>query len=66
MWQELRAIQRQCRQEPEHLTSYARDFSRLVRCLHGAAPPRWYREQRERSRRRMDALLASISVPAGE
>lgn len=66
LWFELRAIQRQCVKEPEYLSSYARDFSRLVRCLHGAAPPRWYGERRERSRRRMDAILASMPVSAVE
>ena len=61
LWQELRAIQRQSLKEPEYLASYAGDFSRLVRSLHGAAPPRWYRERRERSRRRMHELAASYT-----
>jgi hypothetical protein len=63
LWWELRMIQRHCVKEPEHLSSYARDFSRLVCCLHGASPPSWYREQRERSQRRMEAFLASY-VPS--
>lgn len=66
LWFELRAIQRQCVKEPEYLDSYARDFSRLVRCLHGAAPPSWYGERRERSQRKIHAFFAALPVSAVE
>ncbi len=66
LWQELRAIQRRCQAEPEHLKAHARDFSRIVRCLHGSVPPRWYLERRERRRREIDAVLAAMPVPADE
>jgi hypothetical protein len=66
LWQELRAIQRRCQAEPEYLKAHARDFSRIVRCLHGSVRPRWYLERRERRRREIDAVLAAMPVPADE
>jgi hypothetical protein len=66
LWRELRAIQRRSQEEPEHVPHYARDFSRLVRSLHGSPAPGWYQEQLRRSYREMEAILASMTLPGEE
>ena len=60
LWGALVAAQRRYRAEPEYQREHARDFGQLVRALHGASPPRWYREHHQRSRRKLAAMLAAF------
>jgi hypothetical protein len=62
LWRELRAIQGRYNAEPEYRSQHAQDFSKIVRVLHGARPPRWYSERMERRRRVLDDLLAKMEV----
>lgn len=64
LWQALRQIQRLYRQEraPRLREHYAGQFSRLVRALHGAPLPGWYRQHQVVDLRILEHILANVSV----